>query len=60
MRNERVELTADVTSLNDHIHYAGDRGTVQERHTGGSLTVKMDSDGRTNFPHVSQTKPVND
>lgn len=57
VRNDRIELTAEVTALG-HTHHEGDHGVVQEVHTGGLLTVRMD-DGRTQFPHTNETKPVN-
>ncbi|MFF5131028.1 hypothetical protein ACFY41_29405 [Streptomyces syringium] len=48
MRGDRVTLTTDIEALGTR-HKAGDQGTVEEAHTGGHLTVRMD-DGRTNFP----------
>ncbi|MFI8343962.1 hypothetical protein ACIF8W_28375 [Streptomyces sp. NPDC085639] len=48
MRGDRVTLTTDIEALGTR-HKAGDQGTVEELHTGGHLTVRMD-DGRTNFP----------
>ncbi|WP_329449217.1 hypothetical protein OG906_41080 (plasmid) [Streptomyces sp. NBC_01426] len=41
-------LTTNIEALGTR-HQAGDQGTVEEVHTGGHLTVRMD-DGRTNFP----------
>ena len=55
-RGDRIELTADIEALG-HKHQAGDKGTVQEIHTGGYLTARMDN-GRTNFPHTNETKPA--
>lgn len=48
MRGDRVTLTTDIEALGTR-HKAGDQGTVEELHTGGHLTVRMD-DGRRNFP----------
>nr|MDT0521296.1 hypothetical protein [Streptomyces sp. DSM 41633] len=48
MRGDRITLTTDIEALGTR-HSAGDQGTVEEVHTGGHLTVRMD-DGRTNFP----------
>lgn len=56
MRGNRIELTTDVTALG-HTHQAGDRGTVQELHSDGYLTVRMD-DGRPQFPHAEETRPT--
>ena len=48
MRGTRITLTADIEALGTR-HRAGDHGTVEEIHTDGHLTVRMD-DGRRNFP----------
>ncbi|MGW6015584.1 hypothetical protein [Streptomyces sp. NPDC055210] len=48
MRGSRITLTNDIEALGTR-HRAGDRGTVEEIHTCGHLTVRMD-DGRPNFP----------
>lgn len=48
MRGDRVTLTTDIEALGTR-HQAGAQGTVEEVHTGGHLTVRMD-DGRRNFP----------
>ncbi|MFJ2271856.1 hypothetical protein ACIP4W_36500 [Streptomyces sp. NPDC088846] len=48
MRGDRITLTTDIEALGTR-HQAGAQGTVEEVHTGGHLTVRMD-DGRHNFP----------
>ncbi|MFH8470945.1 hypothetical protein [Streptomyces sp. NPDC017991] len=48
MRGSRIKLITDIEALGAR-HRAGDLGTVEEVHTGGYLTVRMD-DGRPNFP----------
>ncbi|MEU5713980.1 hypothetical protein [Streptomyces flaveolus] len=48
MRGTRITLTTDVEALGTR-HHTGDQGTVEEVHTDGHLTVRMD-DGRRNFP----------
>ncbi|UXX98041.1 hypothetical protein N7U49_47955 (plasmid) [Streptomyces sp. AD2-2] len=48
MRGTRITLTADIEALGTR-HRTGDHGTVDEVHTDGHLTVRMD-DGRRNFP----------
>ncbi|MFH8470017.1 hypothetical protein [Streptomyces sp. NPDC017991] len=48
MRGSRITLTTDIEALGTR-HRAGDRGTIEEVHAGGHLTVRMD-DGRPNFP----------
>ncbi|WP_158717550.1 hypothetical protein [Streptomyces sp. NRRL WC-3744] len=48
MRGIRITLTIDVDALGTR-HRAGDQGTVEEVHTDGHLTVRMDN-GRRNFP----------
>ncbi|MFJ4633054.1 hypothetical protein [Streptomyces sp. NPDC088847] len=48
MRGDRITLTTDIEALGTR-HRAGDHGTVDEVHTDGHLTVRMD-DGRPAFP----------
>jgi hypothetical protein len=47
MRGSRITLTTDIEALGTR-HHAGDQGTVDEVHTDGHLTVRMD-DGRPAF-----------
>ncbi|MFB7341229.1 hypothetical protein ACFRFJ_28275 [Streptomyces hydrogenans] len=49
MRGTRITLTTTVEALGNR-HRAGEQGKVEETHTDGYLTVRMD-DGRHNFPH---------
>ncbi|WP_010361183.1 hypothetical protein, partial [Streptomyces acidiscabies] len=44
----RIELTARIEAF-DRVAEIGDQGVIQEMHTGGHLTVRMD-DGRPQFP----------
>lgn len=44
----RIELTARIEAFG-RVAEAGDQGVIQEKHTGGLLTVRMD-DGRPQFP----------
>lgn len=48
MRGQRIKLTADVEALGTR-HHKGDQGVIEEVHTGGHLTVRMDN-GRPQFP----------
>lgn len=48
MRGTRITLTTDIEALGTR-HRAGDQGTVEEEHTDGYLTARMD-DGRAAFP----------
>ena len=57
-RGTRIELTTDMESLG-HKHQAGDTGTVEELHTGGHMTARMD-DGRTQFPHKDEAVELPD
>ncbi|KMS74214.1 hypothetical protein ACM01_14945 [Streptomyces viridochromogenes] len=52
MIGQRIELTTDMESLG-HKHKAGDQGRVEELHTGGHLTVRMDN-GRPQFPRTGE------
>lgn len=44
----RIELTAQIEAFG-RVARIGDQGVIQEMHTGGHLTVRMD-DGRPQFP----------
>lgn len=48
----RIELIAQVEAFG-RVAEVGDQGVVQEIHTGGLLTVRMD-DGRPQFPHRNE------
>ncbi|WP_331726021.1 hypothetical protein [Streptomyces sp. NBC_00470] len=52
IRNDRVELTADVEALSVRSR-RGERGSVEEVHAGGYLTVRMDN-GRPQFPRCDE------
>ncbi|MDJ0385234.1 hypothetical protein [Streptomyces sp. G-G2] len=56
MRGDRITLTTDIEALGTR-HQAGAQGTVEEVHTGGHLTVRMD-DGSTNFPTRDGVTPA--
>lgn len=56
MRGQKIQLTADITALGTR-HHTGDQGTVEEIHTDGHLTARMD-DGRRQFPHTTEVNVV--
>jgi hypothetical protein len=49
VRGDCVELVAPVTALG-HTAHPGDMGRVEEVHTGGLMTVRLEN-GRHTFPH---------
>ncbi|MCI3279116.1 hypothetical protein [Streptomyces cylindrosporus] len=57
LHGQRIQLTTPIEAASTR-HPAGATGTVHSSNlTNGRLTVHMD-DGRTAFPHTSETQPV--
>jgi hypothetical protein len=57
LHGQRVQLTTDIEAVGTR-HQAGEQGTVHSSdRTDGYLIVRMD-DGRTNFPHTSETRTL--
>ncbi|MFD7867599.1 hypothetical protein [Streptomyces sp. NPDC059783] len=54
----RIELTARIQAF-DRVAEIGDQGVIQEMHTGGHLTVRMD-DGRPQFPRRNEVTVIPD
>ncbi|MFD5415234.1 hypothetical protein [Streptomyces nojiriensis] len=54
----RIELTTRIEAFG-RVAEIGDQGVIQEMHTGGHLTVRMD-DGRPQFPRHDEVTVIAD
>ncbi|MFJ9101152.1 hypothetical protein ACIRJM_22105 [Streptomyces sp. NPDC102405] len=56
VRGDHVELVAEVTALG-YTARPGEMGEVEEVHTGGLMTVRLEN-GRRTFPYRDEVTPV--